>query len=67
MPFTPRALAILLAALAAGSAWAQSAISAAELVQTLRGGGYVIVFRHGGTYADQADTVLQSKLPMAYA
>jgi broad specificity phosphatase PhoE len=56
MPFTLRALAILLVILAAGSAWGQSAISPAELLQTLRGGGYVIVFRHGGTHADQADT-----------
>ena len=56
MPFTLRALAILLVILVAGSAWGQSAISPAELLQTLRGGGYVIVFRHGGTHADQADT-----------
>ena len=56
MPFTLRALAILLVILAAGSSWGQSAISPAELLQTLRGGGYVIVFRHGGTHADQADT-----------
>ena len=56
MPFTFRALAIPLVILAAGSAWGQSAINTAELLQTLRGGGYVIVFRHGGTHADQADT-----------
>jgi broad specificity phosphatase PhoE len=56
MPFTLRALSILLAALIAGPAWGQSAMAPAELLQTLRGGGYVIVFRHGGTHADQADT-----------
>src|SRR5229473_1538271 len=27
-----------------------------ELAQTLRAGGLVIVFRHGATFADQADT-----------
>ena len=27
-----------------------------EAIQALRGGGHVIVFRHGATYADQADT-----------
>jgi phosphohistidine phosphatase SixA len=27
-----------------------------EAVKALRGGGHVIVFRHGATYADQADT-----------
>ena len=56
MPFTFRALAILLVLLAVGPAWGQSAINAVELLQSLRGGGYVIVFRHGGTHADQADT-----------
>jgi broad specificity phosphatase PhoE len=56
MPFTLRALPILLAALIAGSAWGQSGMPTAELLQTLRGGGYIIVFRHGGTHADQADT-----------
>src|SRR5262249_25383887 len=28
----------------------------ADLVNALRGGGYVIVFRHGATHPDQADT-----------
>ena len=56
MPLTLRALAILLVALCASLAWAQSAMAPAEVLQALRGGGYVIVFRHGGTHADQADT-----------
>src|SRR4051812_44826242 len=35
---------------------AQQRPSDAELAQALRGGGYVIVVRHGSTHADQADT-----------
>ena len=31
-------------------------LSDGQLVEALRGGGYVIVFRHGATNADQADT-----------
>src|SRR5262245_31651066 len=27
-----------------------------QLVQALRSGGYVILFRHGATFSDQADT-----------
>ena len=37
-------------------ATAASAQSAAEIIGLLRGGGYVIVVRHGATHADQADT-----------
>lgn len=53
---TLRALVILLVALTAGPAWGQSAAGLGDAVPALRGGGYVIVFRHGGTHADQADT-----------
>jgi len=42
-------------ALAAPLAGAQ-ALADADLVNALRGGGYVIVFRHGATHPDQADT-----------
>jgi len=42
-------------ALAAPLAGAQM-LDDAALVDALRGGGYVIVFRHGATYTDQADT-----------
>jgi len=42
-------------ALAAPLASAQM-LADADLVDALRGGGYVIVFRHGATYPDQADT-----------
>jgi broad specificity phosphatase PhoE len=34
----------------------QSAPSEAEWINALRQGGHVIVFRHGATYSDQADT-----------
>ena len=34
----------------------QSAPSQSEWIKTLRDGGYVIIFRHGATYQDQADT-----------
>ena len=51
-----RELVILVVSVMAGPAWAQSAMSPGEVLQALRGGGYVIVFRHGGTHADQADT-----------
>jgi phosphohistidine phosphatase SixA len=42
-------------ALAAPMAGAQT-LAGADLANALRGGGYVIVFRHGATYPDQADT-----------
>jgi phosphohistidine phosphatase SixA len=56
MQQTLRALVILLVMLTAGAAWGQSAAGLGDVVPALRGGGYVIVFRHGGTHADQADT-----------
>ena len=56
MAITIRALGILAVALVAGTAWSQTAPSAADVVKLLRGGGYVIVVRHGATHADQADT-----------
>ena len=51
-----RALGLITVALAVGSAWAQAPPSADDVLKLLRGGGYVIVFRHGATHADQADT-----------
>ena len=48
------ALALLLTC-SATAAWSQTA-SAPEILNTLRAGGYVIVIRHGATYADQVDT-----------
>src|SRR5712692_12049323 len=45
-----------MALLLVAPAWAQSSASVDKIVRALRGGGYVIVFRHGATNADQADT-----------
>ena len=53
---TLRAPGILAVALVAGTAWSQTSPSAGDVLKLLRGGGYVIVFRHGATHADQADT-----------
>lgn len=39
-----------------GAANSQPAASQADAISALRQGGHVIVFRHGATYADQADT-----------
>lgn len=56
MAITLRALALLTVALVAGRAAAQTSPSAGDVLKLLRGGGYVVVFRHGATHADQADT-----------
>jgi phosphohistidine phosphatase SixA len=49
-------LSSLTALLFTASAHAQQRPSDAEIAQTLRAGGNVIVLRHGATFADQADT-----------
>ena len=49
-----RAVAALLALLFVTPAWGQTA--ADDILKALRGGGYVIVVRHGATHPDQADT-----------
>lgn len=46
----------MIVALVVASAWGQAFPSVADLLQMLRAGGYVIVFRHGATYPGQADT-----------
>jgi broad specificity phosphatase PhoE len=51
-----RGLALVVIGLIVGSAWGQTSPSVADILQMVRGGGYVIVFRHGATYPDQADT-----------
>lgn len=51
-----RALTVLVISLMVGSASGQAGLSASELLQMLHAGGYVIVFRHGATNPDQADT-----------
>jgi len=56
MAIVIRALGILALALVVGTAWSQTSPSAGDVLKLLRGGGYVIVFRHGATHADQADT-----------
>jgi phosphohistidine phosphatase SixA len=56
MAIGARILAALALMLVVGSAWAQSSPPVGAILTLLRGGGYVIVFRHGATHADQADT-----------
>jgi len=57
---TVAALLLALCTTAASGLWAKAAwsqsVSASEILTVLRAGGYVIVVRHGATYADQADT-----------
>ena len=54
MSITLRTLAILLALV--GTASSQTSPPGGAVLNLLGAGGYVIVFRHGATYADQADT-----------
>jgi len=54
MSITLRTLAILLALV--GTAWPQTAPPVGAVLKLLGAGGYVIVFCHGATHADQADT-----------
>jgi hypothetical protein len=49
-------LAILAAAFCFLSASGPSALAQAEWIDAVRQGGHVIVFRHGATHRDQADT-----------
>jgi phosphohistidine phosphatase SixA len=42
--------------LASGASASADSLSGAQLAEALRGGGYVIVVRHGATNPDQADT-----------
>lgn len=49
-------LATLAAAFGLLSAGGQSALSQTEWINAVRQGGHVIVFRHGATHRDQADT-----------
>ena len=54
MAATVRTLAVLIAL--AGTAWAQTSPPVGAVLKLLNAGGYVIVFRHGATHSDQADT-----------
>src|SRR6266404_5657116 len=50
------ALPFVAAVLLSLPASSEDAPSATDLVNALRAGGHVIVFRHGATHTDQADT-----------
>src|SRR4030088_861523 len=50
------ALLCALLGLLPGAANSQPAAAQADAISALRQGGHVIVFRHGATYSDQADT-----------
>jgi phosphohistidine phosphatase SixA len=56
MTISRLALLCALLGLLPGAANSQPAASQADAISALRQGGHVIVFRHGATYADQADT-----------
>jgi phosphohistidine phosphatase SixA len=56
MTIAVRSFALLVIGLVVESAWGQSSPSGVDILQMLRPGGYVVVFRHGATYPDQADT-----------
>ena len=56
MSIAVRSLTLLLVGLVAGTVSGHPAFSVDDLLRALRGGGHVIVFRHGATYSDQADT-----------
>jgi len=52
-----RGLVLLIATLVVGGvAWGQVPVPVTDVVKQLRAGGHVIVFRHGATHPDQADT-----------
>ena len=52
-----RSLALLITTLVVGGlAWGQVSVPVTDVVKMLRAGGHVIVFRHGATHPDQADT-----------
>jgi broad specificity phosphatase PhoE len=48
-------IGLMIVLLAAGPGMGQD-VPTAEILKLLKAGGYVIVVRHGATYADQADT-----------
>ena len=49
-------LTAMLLALGVTAAWGQRAAAVDEVLTALRGGGHVILVRHGATHPDQADT-----------
>jgi phosphohistidine phosphatase SixA len=56
MPIVRGAIAAVLLGLLAAPGWGQEAAAVREILTALRGGGHVIVVRHGATHPDQADT-----------
>jgi len=56
MPIIRLALLFALLGFSSVAAHSQPAPSPAEWIDAVRQGGHVIVFRHGATYSDQADT-----------
>src|SRR5262245_3345998 len=56
MSIALRGLASLMTLLLVASAWGQASPPVGDVLKRLRAGGYVIVFRHGATHTDQADT-----------
>ena len=56
MPIIRQALLFALFGFLSAAAHSQPAPSPAEWIDAVRQGGHVIVFRHGATYSDQADT-----------
>ena len=56
MPIIRQALLFALCGFLSVAANSQPAPAQAEWIDAVRQGGHVIVFRHGATYSDQADT-----------
>ena len=56
MRIAGRGVLVLVVGLIVGSAWGQQSASVEDILQSLRAGGHVVVFRHGATHPDQADT-----------
>ena len=56
MRIAVRGVLVLVVGLIVGSAWGQQSASVEDVLQALRAGGHVVVFRHGATHPDQADT-----------
>ena len=60
MTIVLRSFVILVIGLVVQSAWGQSFPSSADILQMLRPGGYVIVFRHGATHPGPVRSLFSS-------
>ena len=56
MTIALRSLTLVASLVFGGVAWGQASMAVSGVVSALRAGGHVIVFRHGATHPDQADT-----------